>query len=98
MYAIRSDSYLQGTTIKRNTLALCHVEKSLDYQIGKYENLILIGDFNSQMEEDAIKEFYDTYNLKNLITEPTCFKNAQNRTLIDYSDKQTKKFSQFNVY
>ena len=62
---------------------LSHVGKSLDYQIGKYENLILIGDFNSQMEEDAMKEFCDTYNLKNLITEPTCFKNAQNPTLID---------------
>ena len=62
---------------------LSHVGKSLDYQIGKYENLILIADFNSQMEEDAMKEFCDTYNLKNLITEPTCFKNAQNPTLID---------------
>ena len=35
------------------------------------------------MEEDAMKEFCDTYNLKNLITEPTCFKNAQNPTIID---------------
>ena len=35
------------------------------------------------MEEDAMKECCDTYNLKNLITEPTCFKNAQNSTLID---------------
>ena len=62
---------------------LSHVVKSLDYQIGKHKNLILIGDFNPQMEEDAMKEFCDTYNLKNLITEPTCFKNAQNPTLID---------------
>ena len=62
---------------------LSHVGKSLDYHIGKYDNLILIGDFNSQMEEDALKEFCDTYNLKTLITEPTCFKNAQNPTLID---------------
>ena len=77
--------YLQGTTPKRNTLALflSHVGKSLYYQIGKYEHLILIGDFNSQMEEDAMKEFCETYNLKNLITEPTCFKNAQYPTLID---------------
>ena len=62
---------------------LSHVGKSLDYEIGKCGNLILIGDFNSQMEEDAMKEFCDTYNLKNLITEPICFKNAQNPTLID---------------
>ena len=31
-----------------------------------------------------MKEFCDTYNLKNLISEPTCFKNAQNPTLIDF--------------
>ena len=35
------------------------------------------------MEESAMKEFCDTYNLKNLISEPTCFKNAQNPTLIN---------------
>ena len=62
---------------------LSHVGKSLDYQIGKYENIILIEDFNSQMEEDAMKELCDTYNLKYLITEPTCFTNAQNPTLTD---------------
>ena len=32
---------------------LRHIGKSLDYLIGKYENLIIIGDFNSQMEEYA---------------------------------------------
>ena len=43
---------------------LHHVGKSLDHVIGKYENLILLGDFNSQMEEDAMKDFCDIYNLK----------------------------------
>ena len=62
---------------------LCHVGKSLDYLIGKNENLIIIGDFNSQMEEYAMKDFCETYNFKNLITEPTCYKNAQNPSLID---------------
>ena len=36
---------------------LCHVGKSLDYLRGKYENLIIIEDFNSQMEEYAMKDF-----------------------------------------
>ena len=44
---------------------LCHVGKSLDYVIVKYENLIIIGDFNSQMEEYAMKDFCETYNLVN---------------------------------
>ena len=62
---------------------LCHVGKFIDYLIGKHENLIIIGDFNSQMEEYAMKDFCETYNLKNLITVPTCYKNAQNPSLID---------------
>ena len=30
-----------------------------------------------------MKDFCETYNLKNLIKEPTCYKNAQNPTSID---------------
>ena len=35
------------------------------------------------MIEDEMTEFCDTYNLKNLVKDPTCFKNAQNPTSID---------------
>ena len=62
---------------------LGHMGKSLDKPMGDYENLILIGDFNSQMEEDVMNVFCETYNLKNLISEPTCYKNVQSPTLID---------------
>ena len=60
---------------------LCYGGKSLDYIIGKYVNLIIIGDFNSQTEEYAMKDFCETYILKNLITEPTCYKNPQHPSL-----------------
>ena len=33
----------------------------------KYENFILIGNFNSEMHEDAMNVFFATYNLKKLI-------------------------------
>ena len=49
----------------------------------KYENFILIGDFNSEMQEDIMSVFCTTYNFKNLVKEPTCFKNAENLTCID---------------
>ena len=62
---------------------LSQTGKSLDTFIGDYENLILIGDFNCQMEEDVMSDFCDVYNLKNLIVEPTCFKNRLNPTEID---------------
>ena len=49
----------------------------------RLENFILLGDFNSEITENAMKEFCDTYNLKNLITEATCFKNPINSSSID---------------
>ena len=57
----------------------------------KYENILIIGDFNSEFSEEAMNEFcclYNLktlihsrhalktlYNLKTLIHKPTCFKN-----------------------
>ena len=55
----------------------------LDHYMPKYENFLLLGDFNSEMEEDAMKEFCETYSLRNLIKEPTCFKNLLNPSSID---------------
>ena len=49
----------------------------------KYENFILLGDFNSEMHEDAMNVFCATHNLKNLVKQPTCFKNADNPSCID---------------
>ena len=55
----------------------------LDNHICNFENLILLGDFNSEITEDPMKIFCDTYNLHNLVTEATCFKNPLNPSLID---------------
>ena len=49
----------------------------------KYENFVLIGDFNSSIHEDAVSVFFATYNLKNFVKEPICFKNAENPSCID---------------
>ena len=40
-----------------------------------YENFIIIGDFNVETNNSAISVFSDTYDLKSLIKEPTCYKN-----------------------
>ena len=56
---------------------------SLDYYIGKYDNIFLMGDFNSELTETEMAEFCETYNLTNLIKEPTCFKNPLNPSSID---------------
>ena len=59
------------------------VGQILDLYISKYENLLLLGDFNSEMSEERMKDFSETYDLKNLIKEPTCSKSIDNPSLID---------------
>ena len=49
----------------------------------KYGNSILIGDFNSEMREEPMQVFCDTYNFKCLVKEPTCYKNMDNPSCID---------------
>ena len=62
---------------------LNHVGYALDKYLGEYDNLLLLGDFNSEEKEGKMKEFLETYNLQNLIKEPTCFKNVNNPSSID---------------
>ena len=58
------------------------VSKKLDQYMDNYDNAILIGNFNSEMSENAMTEFCEIYNLPNLIKEPTCFKNLDNPSCI----------------
>ena len=48
----------------------------------KYENIILIGDFNSEICEDAMQEFCSTYSLKGLVKETACFKCSYNHVVL----------------
>ena len=59
------------------------LSKSIDSPSSKYDNFILLGDFNSCMEDSPMKTFGEIYKLWNLIKEPTCFKNPENPTCID---------------
>ena len=49
----------------------------------EFDNFVLMGDFNSEVHEQRMNVFCETYNLKNLITSPTCFKNPLNPSSID---------------
>ena len=59
------------------------LRKSLDYYLSYYDNIIILGDFNSEPTETHMKEFINTYDLKNLVKEPTCYKNPLNPSCID---------------
>ena len=40
----------------------------------KYENIIIMGDFNMEPTDITMQNLCDVYNLYNLVKEPTCFK------------------------
>ena len=60
---------------------LQRLRNSLDLYSAKYENIILIGDFNVSPEESHMETFCESYGLKNLKV-PTCHKNPQNPSCI----------------
>ena len=50
----------------------------------KCHNFILLGDFNNKPEEKKnMSNFLNTYNLKNIVKQKTCFKNRDRPTCID---------------
>ena len=51
------------------------IEKGINFFSNKFENLIVMGDFNCEVGDSAIKAFMDTYTLVNLIKNPTCHKS-----------------------
>ena len=63
---------------------LHHSGKGQDNYIGNYDNVRLLGDFNSEFSEPCLNGFCDVYNLKNLLKEPTCCKNPRNSSCIDF--------------
>jgi hypothetical protein len=59
------------------------ISKSLDLYTSGYENLLLLGDFNIEVNDESMQEFCESYGLKSLIKDPTCFKNPENPSCID---------------
>ena len=57
--------------------------KVLDIFLHKYDHILLIGDFNSEISESLIHDFCNAYNLESLSNTPTCFKNPENPSCID---------------
>ena len=51
--------------------------------LGQYDNIILLGDSNCEESNTVMETFFDTYDLKNLVKESTCFKSTENPSCID---------------
>ena len=54
---------------------LSNVPRSLDSYMSNYDNFLVIGHFNSEINEIALSDFCETYNPQNLVKDPTFFKN-----------------------
>ena len=55
---------------------LNQLTKMIDHFTDKYENYIIMGDFNLQPNESVLKDFLSSNNLTNLIKSNTCFKGS----------------------
>ena len=47
------------------------LSETLDIYSSRYNNFIILGDFNIEMKEQQIEAFCDNYGLKSLIRQPT---------------------------
>ena len=91
--------YVEIILIKKKWLLCCsynpnknniqfHFEnltKRLVLYSSNYENLIILGNFNVSIDNSHMPGFCDTYNLRSLITEPTCYKNPEYPTCMTLS-------------
>ena len=51
------------------------ISRSLDTHSTKYENIVLFGDFNACVDDEALQTFCKSYSFISLIKQSTCFKN-----------------------
>ena len=74
-----------GYNPKKDTTSyfLNNIGKEIDKLLPSYENILVLGDFNSSMKEKVMQEFCEIYDLENLIKVPTCYKNPSNPSSID---------------
>ena len=59
------------------------ISKSLDTYSTKYENILILGDFNACVGDEPLDTFCKSYCFTSLIKQPTCFKNPENPSCID---------------
>ena len=70
--SIRKKKWLLVCTCNPNkNLILDHLKKIDKNHSSKYDHFILLGDFNSEPTESAVRDFCEIYSCKNLIKDNT---------------------------
>ena len=49
---------------------LPNISKALDELNSKYNNILIVGDLNSEMSEPSLDEFCQVYNLESIVNKP----------------------------
>lgn len=73
-------------TPKKSLIAnhLNYIGRSLDAQLGLYENFILMGDFNVEPNDATMKIFCQIYGSKNVLKYKICFKTLWNQLALTW--------------
>ena len=72
---------------QNNSLFSENMLKNLSRYLDSYENITLLGDFNMTPEDKSLQHFTDTFSLKHLINEPTCFKRKSLSPIENHTSK-----------
>ena len=62
---------------------LNQIQTQLEIFCKNYEHLLILGDFNANISVPTLASFCTFFKLKNLVKEPTCYKNPNNPSCID---------------
>ena len=69
-------SYSYNPSKDNTKQRLSKFSKGFDELDSKYDNILIIGDLNSEISEPSLDEFCQTNNLDSIINKPTCFKKS----------------------
>ena len=53
------------------------IGKRLESSLSNYDNVLIIGDCNSEITKSSMHEFWSLYNLNSFCNERTCYKNPE---------------------
>ena len=62
---------------------LHHLNKTLDVYLKNCDNLLILGDLNSELKSNCLNDFSNVNNLKSLNKESACLKTPNNPSCID---------------
>ena len=68
---------------KNNISSILISQSKLGLYTSKFENIPVIGDLNISINDNKMKHFCESYNLKSLIKVPTYYENLDNPSCID---------------